>query len=149
MVDGYLGLGSDDMSEGKYYAVECIEEVPFNDEERVRELQLKHHRFAGFGYQFDDLRACAAWPKAEPDQSLKAPIKSNIPTLVLSGELDPITPVEYGEITASRLSNAYLVVVPSRGHSLLSNSKCAVKISGAFLDNPGAEPDQSCLKRRD
>jgi pimeloyl-ACP methyl ester carboxylesterase len=148
MVDGYLGLGSDDMSEGKYFAVECVEEVPFNDAALVQQMQIKHHRFAGFGYQFEDLSACDAWPKQTPDPSLKAPIKSNIPTLVLSGQLDPITPVEYGRITASRLPNSYLVEVPGLGHSLLSNSKCAVRITGNFLNNPKAEPDQGCLKTR-
>jgi pimeloyl-ACP methyl ester carboxylesterase len=149
MVDGYLGLGSDDMSEGKYFAVECIEEVPFNDAARVEELRIKHHRFAGFGYQLEDLAACAAWPKEAPDPSLKAPIKSNIPTLVLSGELDPITPVEYGRVTASRLPNSYLVEVPGLGHSLLSNSKCAAEIADRFLNNPKEEPKQGCLNKSD
>jgi len=147
MVDGYLGLGSDDMSEGKYFAVECVEEVPFNDAARVQELRIKHHRFAGFGYQLEDLSACSAWPSEAPDASLKAPIKSDIPTLILSGELDPITPVEYGRITASRLPNSHLVEVPGLGHSLLSNSKCAIEIAGAFLNNPKAAPSESCLKQ--
>jgi hypothetical protein len=71
MVDGYLGLGSGDMSEGKYYAVECIEEIPFNDPVLVKELEKKHHRFAGFGYKLDEISACDAWPKATPDASLK------------------------------------------------------------------------------
>jgi pimeloyl-ACP methyl ester carboxylesterase len=147
VVDGYLGLGSDDMSEGKYFAVECVEEVPFNDAARVQELRTKHHRFAGFGYQFEDLSACAAWPKTAADPSLKAPIKSNIPTLVLSGEMDPITPVEYARITASRLPNSYLVEVPNLGHSLLSNSKCVVEITEDFLNSPNATPPQGCLKK--
>ena len=65
MVDGYLGLGSGDMSEGKYYAVECIEEIPFNDPVLVRELEKKHHRFAGFGYKLDEMSACDAWPEGD------------------------------------------------------------------------------------
>lgn len=147
MVDGYLGLGSGDMSEGKYYAVECVEEIPFNDPVLVKELEKKHHRFAGFGYKLDELSACDAWPKVTPDASLKAPIKSSIPTLVLSGELDPITPVEYGQMTASRLDNSYLIEVPGLGHSLLSNSECAVDIAEDFLDNPKKKPSEACLKK--
>ncbi|MFM9845257.1 MAG: alpha/beta fold hydrolase [Dongiaceae bacterium] len=147
MVDGYLGLGSGDMSEGKYYAVECVEEIPFNDPVLVRELEKKHHRFAGFGYKLDELSACEAWPKVTPDASLKAPIKSSIPTLVLSGELDPITPVEYGQMTASRLDHSFLIEVPGLGHSLLSNSECAVEIAEDFLDNPRKKPSEACLKK--
>ena len=41
MVDGYLGLGSDDMSEGKYFAVECVEEMPFNDAALVQQMQIE------------------------------------------------------------------------------------------------------------
>ena len=147
MVDGYLGLGSGDMSEGKYYAVECVEEIPFNDPVLVKELEKKHYRFAGFGYKLDEISACDAWPKATPDASLKAPIKSSISTLVLSGELDPITPIEYGQLTASRLDHSFLIEVPGLGHSLLSNSKCVVEIAEDFLDNPKKRPSEACLKK--
>ena len=82
-----------------------------------------------------------------PDASLKAPIKSSIPTLVLSGELDPITPVEYGQMTASRLDNSFLIEVPGLGHSLLSNSECVVDIAEDFLDNPKKKPSEACLKK--
>jgi pimeloyl-ACP methyl ester carboxylesterase len=149
MVDGYLGLGSSDMSEGKYYAVECIEEVPFNDPVLVKEMEKKYYRFAGFGYQLEQMSACDAWPKQTPDVSLKAPIKSSIPTLILSGELDPLTPVEYGRLTASRLDRSYLIEVPGLGHSLLSNSECAVEITEDFLDKPGTRPSEACLKKKD
>jgi pimeloyl-ACP methyl ester carboxylesterase len=147
MVDGYLGLGSGDMSEGKYYAVECVEEIPFNDPVLAREQEKKYHRFAGFGYKLDEMSACEAWPKLTPDPSLKAPIKSSIPALVLSGEMDPITPVEYGRRTASRLENSFLIEVPGLGHSLLSNSECVVDITEDFLDNPRKRPNEACLKK--
>jgi pimeloyl-ACP methyl ester carboxylesterase len=95
------------------------------------------------------MSACDAWPKQTPDVSLKAPIKSSIPTLILSGELDPLTPVEYGRLTASRLDRSYLIEVPGLGHSLLSNSECAVEITEDFLDKPGTRPSEACLKKKD
>jgi pimeloyl-ACP methyl ester carboxylesterase len=149
MVDQYFGFGTDDFSEGKYFAVECVEEIPFNDPARVREQSEKYRRFAGFGYQLEDLAACEAWPKEELDAGLKAPIESRIPTLVLSGQLDPITPVEYGRTAASRLANGYFFEVPRRGHSLVTTSECAIGIAHDFVDKPQVKPNGACLEKKE
>lgn len=142
MVESSLGLGLGDFSEGKYYTVECNEEIPFNDAARVNEDASRHRRFAGFAYQLDDMDVCKNWTIGAPDEALKAPIKSDIPTLVLSGELDPITPVGFGEVAASRLSNGQLVKIWGVGHSTLSNSECAMETAEAFLRNPKADADK-------
>lgn len=144
MIESSLGLGLGEFSEGKYYAVECNEEIPFNDPARVQEDSAKHRRFAGFAYQLDDLPDCNIWRSGPLDQSLKAPIASDIPTLVLSGELDPITPTEFAETAASRLKNGQLVNVAGYGHSLLTTSRCAIDAAGAFLKNPTAELKNEC-----
>jgi len=142
MVESSLGLGLGNFSEGKYYAVECNEEIPFNDAERVRQDAAKHRRYAGFAYQLDDMDVCSHWLIGTPDEALKAPIKSDIPTLVLSGELDPITPVQFGEVTASRLPNGQLVKIWGVGHSVLTNSECAAESADAFLRNPAGNADK-------
>jgi pimeloyl-ACP methyl ester carboxylesterase len=144
MVESSLGLGLGDFSEGKYFAVECNEEIPFNDAERVREDASRHRRFAGFAYQLEEMAVCEHWANGPADPALKAPIESPIPTLVLSGELDPITPTEFAEVTASRLSNGHLLTVAGRGHSLLTNSACAIEAAAAFLKKPGAKLKDEC-----
>src|SRR5215813_7778940 len=144
MIESSLGLGLGEFSEGKYYAVECNEEIPFNDPARVQEDSAKHRRFAGFAYQLEDLPNCDSWRNGPLDQSLKAPIASDIPTLVLSGELDPITPTEFAETAVSRLKNGQLVHVVGYGHSLLTTSRCAIDAAGAFLRKPTAELKNEC-----
>jgi len=144
MIESSLGLGLGEFSEGKYFAVECSEEIPFNDPERVRQDSAQHRRFAGFAYQLEDLPNCDSWSSGPLDESLKAPIKSDIPTLVLSGDLDPITPTEFAETTASRLKNGQLVHVVGYGHSLLTTSRCAMDAAGAFLKKPTAELKGEC-----
>jgi pimeloyl-ACP methyl ester carboxylesterase len=144
MIESSLGLGLGEFSEGKYYAVECNEEIPFNDPARVQEDSAKHRRFAGFAYQLEDLPDCDSWRNGPLDQSLKAPIASDIPTLVLSGELDPITPTEFAETAVSRLKNGQLVHVVGAGHSLLTTSRCAIDAAGAFLRKPKAEQKSEC-----
>src|SRR5882724_3902349 len=144
LIESSLGLGLGEFSEGKYFAVECNEEIPFNDPERVRQDSAQHRRFAGFAYQLEDLPNCDSWRSGPLDESLKAPIASDIPTLVLSGELDPITPTEFAETAVSRLKNGQLVHVVGSGHSLLTTSRCAIDVAGAFLKKPMAALKSEC-----
>lgn len=143
MIEESLGLG--DFAEGKYFTVECNEEIPFNDVERVRQDAAEHRRFAGFAYQLEDMAVCERWRTGAVDESLKAPIASDIPTLVLSGELDPITPHAFALATVSRLPRGQLVNVVGAGHSLLTNSECAREVTAAFLKKPTAGVKGECV----
>ena len=144
MVESSLGLGLGDFSEGKYFSIECNEEIPFNDKERVAKDAAQHRRFAGFAYQLEEMAVCEHWANGPADPSLKEPIKSPIPTLVLSGEVDPITPTEFAEVAVSRLDNGHLTTVLGRGHSLLTTSECAMKTAAAFLKKPTAAVKDKC-----
>jgi len=144
MVSSALGLGLGDFSEGKYYAVECNEEIPFNDPQAVHKDEMAHRRFAGFAYQLEDMASCGSWIHGTPDASVKAPIESAIPTLILSGDLDPITPREFATMTDRRLKNGHLVDVQGVGHSTLSSSPCAITATAGFLNNPGAPVVEQC-----
>ena len=41
--------------------------------------------------------ACEFWPEGKVEPAFYEPVTSNMPTLVLSGELDPVTPPVWGE----------------------------------------------------
>ncbi len=87
---------------------------------------------------------CENWPIEEADPSVKEPLVSDIPTLVLEGELDPVTPPEYGQLVAGYLSNSYFFEFPGVGHDVLAN-ECAREIAGDFLDDPTQAPDAACI----
>lgn len=89
---------------------------------------------------------CENWPVAVADTTVKEPLVSNIPTLVLEGEFDPVTPPEYGQLVASHLSNGYYFELPGVGHDVLG-SECARQIAGAFITNPGQVPDATCISQ--
>jgi pimeloyl-ACP methyl ester carboxylesterase len=142
LVSSALGLGLGDFSEGKYYAVECNEEIPFNDPQAVQKDAMAHRRFAGFAYQLEDMASCSSWLAGPPDESVKAPIESAVPTLILSGDVDPITPREFATVTERRLKHGHVVAVACVGHSTLTSAPCAIKAAAAFLNNPaGTTPD--------
>jgi hypothetical protein len=81
----------------------------------------------------------------QADPSVKEPVVSDIPTVLLEGELDPVTPTEYAQQVAETLSNSYLYTFPGVGHTVLVSSRCAQDIALAFIDDPTQEPDASCI----
>jgi pimeloyl-ACP methyl ester carboxylesterase len=51
---------------------------------------------------------CAVWPKGAMPADFHAPLKSDVPALVLEGEFDPVTPPRYGKEVVATLPNARL-----------------------------------------
>lgn len=74
-----------------------------------------------------------------------------IPTLVLNGAYDPVTPQLYGEAVAKNLKTAYVYTFPGVGHGALvvppkmPAGACVTQIAADFLANPEQTPDSSCL----
>ncbi|OQX29467.1 MAG: hypothetical protein B0D92_03545 [Spirochaeta sp. LUC14_002_19_P3] len=63
------------------------------------------------------------------------PVKSSIPTLIISGSADTITPPQWGQITANNLSNSRHVIFNDEGHVVsLSNSNASDLIK-SFVDD--------------
>ena len=94
--------------------------------------------------EYGAFAVCENWPVEEADPSVKEPLVSDIRTLVLAGEFDPVTPPEYGQLVASYLSNSTFFEFPGVGHDVLSNA-CARAMGGAFIDDPTQPPDATCL----
>jgi hypothetical protein len=88
---------------------------------------------------------CENWPVEEAAPWVKKPLVSDIPTLVLTGEFDPVTPPEYGKLVAGYLSDSYFFELPGIGHDILGASECARSIIGTFIADPTQAPDASCI----
>jgi pimeloyl-ACP methyl ester carboxylesterase len=88
---------------------------------------------------------CQDWTGLPLNPRENQPVTSEIPALILAGEFDPITPPEWGRMTAAHLSNSYYYEFPGNGHWVTSSSRCALAIMLAFLDNPLIPPDATCL----
>jgi pimeloyl-ACP methyl ester carboxylesterase len=132
-----------------FASVECHEEVPFNDLELaiVWAQDLPEQMRAlieGVVVQFAD---CTTWgvPAADPIEN--EPVWSDIPTLLLSGAYDPVTPPSWGDEAAAYLSFSTHVVFPDMGHGTVDTRPCPTRIALAFLRDPWAKPDTSCVDR--
>lgn len=76
-----------------------------------------------------------------------------IPTLVLNGAYDPVTPAPYGQAVAKNFTTSYVYTFPAVGHiSLILKpgvpaATCSSQIAADFLANPNRAPDSSCINQ--
>lgn len=88
---------------------------------------------------------CAVWPKGSMPADFHQPLRSQVPTLVLEGELDPVTPPRYGKQVVGTLPNARLLVLRGQGHNVIG-AGCMPKLFAQFLDSKDAKSlDARCL----
>ncbi len=121
------------MADGFFLSVTCPEDVRF-----IREADVAP---AVAGTFLGDFRiraqqaACAAWAPREPDPAFPQPLVSAIPTILFSGERDPVTPASNGAEVASHLSNSRHLVVPSGAHGSegMSGADCLERIAVDFV----------------
>jgi pimeloyl-ACP methyl ester carboxylesterase len=129
---------------GMQYSVVCSEDVPFfAGVPQDRAAQNASY----FGReQLEALEAvCALWPRGPVDADLHAPLKSAVPTLLLSGEADPVTPPAAAERAAQGLSHHRHLVLSGEGHGQLA-SGCMPRLTAQFLNGTAPEAlDAHCL----
>lgn len=134
-----------DLSFGMYFSVQCDEEIPFSrpaDVDALVKQFPQYHSLASKGI-FD---VCKAWGSPPPNPVENLPVTSDVPTLVLSGQFDPVTPPAWAEETAKSLSKSFYFKLPNSGHGAsLGGGDCPRSLVLAFFDNPSTQPDASCV----
>ncbi len=95
---------------------------------------------------FDQAKAhCLEVGLATRDRRDYTPVKTDIPTLIVEGEMDPITPPPLAKAILPGFSRGTYVEFPYAGHGPTRSVKCAGEMLNKFYDNPDAEPDLSCV----
>lgn len=125
-------------NEGTYFAVQCHDRLPFTADERDVD---------GFGgaVTATPLRdICPAWDQDEAYEIVGTQVESDIPTLLLSGAFDPITPPELAEAAADGLPNSTVVTQDGRGHGIWAGDDCIASIVQQFVADPLRDLDTSC-----
>lgn len=137
----------DDDSEGMFTSVECVEEVPFNDLDLAIAWaqDIPEQMRALIEGVIDTFADCAVWDVPPADAVENEPVWSDVPTLLLSGAYDPITPPWWGDEAAAYLLWSTHVVFPDMGHATVDIRPCPTEIALAFLADPWAVPDTSCV----
>ncbi len=138
----------DDIATVMHYAVNCNEEIVFNTGAEVAAATTGLDPRLQFFFDFDGLvtvEICEEWQTGTPNLIEREPVVSAVPSLVLSGELDPITPPRWGELAASTLENSFYVMIPGAGHGVTFSNACALEMMYSFINDPTTAPDAACL----
>jgi pimeloyl-ACP methyl ester carboxylesterase len=56
------------------------------------------------------------WPRATLEPDARRPVSARVPTLLVSGSFDPVTPPEFGERVARSLPQSRTIVAPAGAH---------------------------------
>jgi pimeloyl-ACP methyl ester carboxylesterase len=141
----YLRWINEDIMDGMFLSVTCTETAPYIDYEAAR--AAAEGTFMGT-YRLDQQQeACELWVRGDhPADFHQMPIL-DIPTLIFSGELDPVTPPRIGDRLAGYLPHSQHVVLPNTGHGAgyYLWEECLADVVARFISqgHPGGL-DTSC-----
>ncbi len=131
------------IARGMQLSVICSEHVPFiTDADIARETS---------GTYYGNVRikayksACSEWPAVKAPQSFLEPVKSDVPVLTVSGDVDPVTPPAFAAAAARTLPNSRQIIIRDGTH--LTASDCIDRLVAEFLSKGNAQGlDDSCVK---
>ena len=148
---GFFALGAafdssvSGIAQGMHFSVVCAEDAPRIEPGSIQRESA--NTFLGAEMAEIRLKACEFWPKGkvDPDYFVNAPI--DLPTLILSGNLDPVTPPSWGGQIAATWKNARHITVPATGH-VTAAAGCVTKLMAQFLnEGTAANLNPSCIQQ--
>lgn len=121
-------------------AVICSEDVPLIESDPDANGTL-----LGTDFVRDLLQQCAGWPRGRMPADFHQPLRADIPTLILEGQYDPITPPRYGREVLAQLGDARLLIARGQGHYVMG-AGCMPRLVGSFVaDLQPRTLDARCL----
>ena len=133
-------------SPGMTAAVNCFDEAPLATPELLQQTRKAYSPVLTDEDVFNSPEGCDALHpyRARPDQL--AAVKSDIPTLIITGEFDFQTHRSNGPLVAKTLKNSQLVEVPGVAHIPSFRYECTRTMMRDFHNAPTRKVDVSCLK---
>jgi pimeloyl-ACP methyl ester carboxylesterase len=132
-------------AEGMHHSVECHERAFGIDEAAVAADRSTNIRFGSVeGGLWLKRPVCDAWGADPPTPGELDPVTSDVPTLILVGRFDPVTPPSYAAETLRTLRNGQVVELPGVGHAV-TRTPCGLELRDEFLADPIAPIDRSCV----
>lgn len=134
-------------AEGLFHSVNCGEELPFNDLDRAYTLVDSApdvlQTWLAVNIE-NELLDCDVWQVALTDAVEAEPVTSDVPTLLISGAYDPVTPPSAAESALRTLSNGQHVVFAAGGHGESIPLGCGGQLAAAFFDDPTGPLPTNC-----
>jgi pimeloyl-ACP methyl ester carboxylesterase len=135
------GLG--DISLGMHYSVLCNEDFPQYQTQNAQASE----QFLLLSAVQTTREACEIWPRHPLVADYFTAVESAVPTLLLSGARDPVTPPVWGEQVLTGLSNAKHAVAPG-GHHSITFDGCTSRLIAQFIHTGDIDAlDTRCVER--
>ena len=133
-----------DMRLGLTFAITCTE---FTSRIGADEIdRAARGSFLGTWRVRGQYEACREWPRTHLPDGFLDPFTSAVPTLIISGDSDPVIPPEWGEAAKAFLPNAIHAVVPG-GH--VPYNECTEHIAAAVVGAGRTQGiDIACLQQQ-
>ena len=129
-----------------YWSTECVD-MPSADPNALAQVLAKH-----YSNPFPNWRE---WVAAEAESNIceepffnyrpPAYTYTQKPTLIFSGELDPVTPPHWGELASLQIADSSHQVVEGATHGILQSFYCEEQFWERFLTTLDTQVDVSCL----
>ncbi|HSP63690.1 MAG TPA: alpha/beta fold hydrolase [Pyrinomonadaceae bacterium] len=130
------------LARGMQLSVFCAENVPFIKESDIE--PATGGTFYGGHRARIYLKACEQWPRGDMPAKFREPIKSDLPVLMLSGELDPVTPPDAATPLLRWLPNGRQIIMRNATHNTY---ECQEKLARDFIEAGTAKGlDASCVE---
>jgi pimeloyl-ACP methyl ester carboxylesterase len=140
--------GPDFIADGMYLSVTCSEDLPFIDSAAAARLN-KGNIFGNYRVE-QQHRACEMWARGRIPSGYHQPVRTDIPVLIFSGYMDPVSPSEWGEGVARLLPNSRLISIRHLAHlpDGLAHMECLDDLILDFLSRGDTRGlDTSCVQQ--
>jgi pimeloyl-ACP methyl ester carboxylesterase len=139
------GRGIRNVHYGMFLSVMCAEDAPRIDFASAK--KAAEGTLLGTYRVEQQLAACRIWPRGKVDGRGTKPVRSSIPTLIASGEYDPVTPPRFGDEVKRTLPNSLHMVIPKGSHSG-DTGGCQEKVYSEFFREGSVNKlDLSCVEK--
>jgi pimeloyl-ACP methyl ester carboxylesterase len=129
---------------GLYHSVLCSEDVARIS---LRDIERGSSRaIASVEQAYERQVICKDWPKTDLPPTYFEPFRSPVPTLLISGYLDPVTPPKWAEVARRSFPNSVHLIVPA-AHSF-PRVPCMGAIGQQFMRTGDVKNlDSSCIAK--
>jgi pimeloyl-ACP methyl ester carboxylesterase len=86
------------------------------------------------------LRACELWHVPRSPTDVLDPVRADVPTLLVSGYMDPVTPPRWADAVARHLPQSRHIVIRHMSHSV--DSDCIDLLAAAFVASPSVDMEE-------
>ncbi len=138
---------NESVSDVVYYSVECSDMVRALTADQINTALvgvLPEIAKAERTTITDSQSICPNWPGNNFNAPPLDPLYSDLPTLVLGADFDPVTPPLYSREVNANLSNSNYVELPADAHASALSDLCPFSLMVGFLDH-ATVPDTSCV----